>query len=582
MPKKKYFLSQADLSKLLKNYGGGYHWKIHKQMSKSGNVTYMDTQGGMLSVNQLWDQETDKPYVMVYLSHSDGKIYRKDKWDWFDTVRQLYFDWTLQDGDYDLEFKELEGKAMAKKRQSHTQKLQAELENYKEYLARSEELVKRLRENGENSYMNSITFIQMQERIKFLEAAYKSSEIEHVNIQGRWKKFSDSERKLYEDNKAFLEHEGDSDYFIGIIDCYREINEVHKYKDEAKSLEGKIQGYKDLIENRDKEIERLQGIIAELKHEIPTTPILSPEMQYQYDEAIRNQETYQNALKRERDKSQKLEEQIESLKKAATATVPSYEVEQLKKQLEQAVQNANANNFRAEYECKERGRIESELNKRIEELEIQLSEKPTTDNIPDDELENLSRNDIRKKSSEAIKGKPDEDYKVTWYDYYNGMSRQELLKRISYVETISNRRADKIHELKKELQSKRYDQYSEEDSITYNAALQKISALEHNLELYQGFYENSEKRVEELQQKVTELASATLTPEESIKVIEQNIEQDKELKKANQKKQGRPVTVTDTQRAVIFELHKNGHSIRAIAKQVGKSVGTIHRILNEQ
>lgn len=197
-------------------------------------------------------------------------------------------------------------------------------------------------------------------------------------------------------------------------------------------------------------------------------------------------------------------------------------------------------------------------------------------------MENFSRNDIRKKSSEAIKGKADEDYKVTWYDYYNNMSRPELLKRISYVETISNRRANKIHELKKELQSKRYEQYSEEDSITYNAALEKIGRLERDLEMYQGFLENSNKREEALQQKVTELASATLTPEESIKVIEQNIEQDKELKKANQKKQGRPVTVTDTQRAVIFELHKNGHSIRAIAKQVGKSVGTVHRILNEQ
>ncbi|WP_418756960.1 helix-turn-helix domain-containing protein [Eubacterium ventriosum] len=34
--------------------------------------------------------------------------------------------------------------------------------------------------------------------------------------------------------------------------------------------------------------------------------------------------------------------------------------------------------------------------------------------------------------------------------------------------------------------------------------------------------------------------------------------------------------------ALIHELHKNGHSIRAIAKQIGKSVGTVHRILNEQ
>lgn len=532
MPKKKYFLSQADLSKLLKNYGGGYHWKIHKQLSESGNVTYTDTQGGMLSINQLWDKETDKPYVMVYLSHSDGKIYRKDKWDWFDTVRQLYFDWTLQNGDYDIEFKELEGKAMAKKRQSHTQKLQEELENYKRWNAQQDEIIKRLRDNGENSFLNSSTYIQLQEDLKFYKNCNNLSEIGRVNAEGRWKKSSDNERKLYEDNKAFLEHDGDSDYFIGITECYREINEVHRYIDEVKSLEGKIQGYKDIIAERNEEIERLHGIIAELKHEQPTTTTLSPDMQQEYDEAIKDRDTYKSWYENQKE------------------------------------------NYQKEYEKNK------ELSEEIESLKLQVSTEPTTENISDEELDTLSIRDIRNKATEEVDGKPFNDF--GWFDSYENMSRSELVKRVHYVETISNRRKATIQELKKELQSKRYDQYSEEDSITYNAALEKIGRLERDLKMYQGFVENSNKREAELQQKVTELASATLTPEESIKVIEQNIEQDKELKKANQKKQGRPVTVTDTQRAVIFELHKNGHSIRAIAKQVGKSVGTVHRILNEQ
>lgn len=532
MPKKKYFLSQADLSKLLKNYGGGYYWKIHKQLSNSGNVTYTDTQGGMLSINQLWDQETDKPYVMVYLSHSDGKIYRKDKWDWFDTIHQLYFDWTLQNGDYDLEFKDLEGKAMAKKRQSHTQKLEAELENYKRWNTQQEEVIKRLRENGENSFLNSSTYLQMKERIEFLDNCNKLSEIGRVNAEGRWSKFSDSERKLYEDNAAFLEHDGDSDYFIGIIECYREINEVHKYKDEVKSLEGKIQGYKDIIAERDKEIERLHSTIAELKHEQPTTTALSPDMQQEYDQAIKDRDTYKSWYDNESEKYQE--------------------------------------------ECKKN----EELSEEIENLKLQVSAEPTTDNISDDELDTLMIREIRDKATEEIDGKPFNDF--GWFDSYESMGRAELVKRVHYVETISNRRKDQIRELKKELQSKRYEQYSEEDSITYNAALEKIGRLEWEVKQYQEWLDNSNKRNDELKKQVTELASATLTPEESIKVIEQNIEQDKELKKANQKKQGRPVTVTDTQRAVIFELHKNGHSIRAIAKQVGKSVGTVHRILNEQ
>nr|UVX73505.1 MAG: hypothetical protein [Bacteriophage sp.] len=415
---------------------------------------------------------------------------------------------------------------MGKKRQSRTQKLENELSKYKNWLAIQEEINKRMHDNGENSFLNSATYLQMKEQIEFLDNCNKLSEIGRVNAEGRWKKFSDNERKLYEDNKAFLEHDGDSDYFIGIIECFREINEVHKYKDETKSLEGKIQGYKDIIAERDKEIERLQGIVAELKHEQPTTTTLSPDMQREYDEAIELRDLYKDWYDKEKDKSQKLSEEIESLK-------------------------------------------------------LQVSAEPTTDNVSDDELGYLSKKDIKELATESITGEPRKD-EIIWYAYYDVMGKAELIKRLKYVETISDRRADQIRELKKDLRSKRYDQYSQEDSVTYNEALSRIGSLKSEVKMYQEWLGNANRRNEELTQKVTKLASATLPPEESIKVVEENIKQDQELKKANQKKKGRPVTMDEHTIALIHELHKNGHSIRAIAKQIGKSVGTVHRILNEQ
>ena len=415
---------------------------------------------------------------------------------------------------------------MGKKRQSRTQKLENELSKYKNWLAIQEEINKRMHDNGENSFLNSATYLQMKEQIEFLDNCNKLSEIGRVNAEGRWKKFSDNERKLYEDNKAFLEHDGDSDYFIGIIECFREINEVHKYKDETKSLEGKIQGYKDIIAERDKEIERLQGIVAELKHEQPTTTTLSPDMQREYDEAIELRDLYKDWYDKEKDKSQKLSEEIESLK-------------------------------------------------------LQVSAEPTTDNVSDDELGYLSKKDIKELATESITGEPRKD-EVIWYAYYDVMGKAELIKRLKYVETISDRRADQIRELKKDLRSKRYDQYSQEDSVTYNEALSRIGSLKSEVKMYQEWLGNANRRNEELTQKVTKLASATLPPEESIKVVEENIKQDQELKKANQKKKGRPVTMDEHTITLIHELHKNGHSIRAIAKQIGKSVGTVHRILNEQ
>lgn len=395
MPKKKYFLTQAELAKLLKNYGGGYRWTHDKKLSQSGNVTYTDAQNNMLTINQLWDKDTDKPYVMVHISDSTGRIYRKDKWDWFETIRQLHFDWTLQGGQYDLEFKSIEGDKMAKKkRQSYTQELKAQIESQK-----------------------------------------------------------------------------------------------------------------DIIAERDKEIERLQGIIADLQQNQPAIAP-SEDMQRELDEAIRMRNWYKNHYKEECDRSQKLAEEVEHLK-------------------------------------------------------LQLAEEPTTDHISDDELD-----------SDVKYGEP-------WYVAYESKSKSELAKRLHFVETISQRRQRQIKELKKQVNDKKYAQYVQEDALTYNEALARADRAETIAEQYLEYNKDAHKKNEELQRQLTELASASLTPEESMQIIEQNIEQSNELKKAARKKQGAPRRIDDRKVALMCELHKKGHSIREISKQVGCSVGSVHRLLNE-
>lgn len=157
---------------------------------------------------------------------------------------------------------------MAKKRLTKTQKLERDLALCRESLMKNEERILKLQENGENSFLNSPTYLQMQKKIRFLEGSAKLSEIGRVNAEGRWNRFSDYDRKLYEDNKAFLEHEGDSDYFVGIIDCYRDLLEIYKYKNEAATATGKIQGYKNIISERDEEIERLQKELADCQFKL--------------------------------------------------------------------------------------------------------------------------------------------------------------------------------------------------------------------------------------------------------------------------------------------------------------------------
>lgn len=402
MPKKKYFLTQAELAKLLKNYGGGYRWTHDKKLSQSGNVTYTDAQNNMLTINQLWDKDTDKPYVMVHISDSTGRIYRKDKWDWFETIRQLHFDWTLQGGQYDLEFKSIEGDKMAKKkRQSYTQELKAQIESQK-----------------------------------------------------------------------------------------------------------------DIIAERDKEIKRLQGIIADLQQNQPATAP-SEDMQRKLDDAIWHRDYYKERYEREYDDYKK--------------------------------------------ECDKSQKLAEE----VEHLKLQLAEEPTTDHISDDELD-----------SDVKYGEP-------WYVAYESKSKSELAKRLHFVETISQRRQRQIKELKKQVNDKKYAQYVQEDALTYNEALARADRAETIAEQYLEYNKDAHKKNEELQRQLTELASASLTPEESMQIIEQNIEQSNELKKAARKKQGAPRRIDDRKVALMCELHKKGHSIREISKQVGCSVGSVHRLLNE-
>lgn len=478
---------------------------------------------------------------------------------------------------------------MAKKnRKSKTQRLEQELQDCKNQLKISEDLVKKLRDQAEDSFLSSATFIQMQDRIQWLELVAKSSEMSRIEAAGRTKKYSDLDRKLYDDNKKFLEHEGESDYFIGIIECYEEINEVLKFKNQTLALEGQVNEYKDIIAERDKEIERLQEEIANLKHECPKTTILSPELQYKYDETLRQNETLQKQLDAEKKRADSYEQKIESLqsvvtelKKESTTTALSPE---LKKEYEQAIEDRDYYEKRYEQEksnyYEEREKNEK-LTEEIENLKLQLSEEPKTDNVSDEELDHLSTRDIRNKSAEEVDGKP--FYDMGWYDSYGTMSRSELVKRVHYVETISERRKNKIDELKAENRNLRFARYSQEDAITYGEALREISSLKYNVSNYKELFETWFNRAEELQAELTELKATTLPLQDTAKEVAESIKADTELRKKSEKKRGRPNTITDRQRALIIELSKhNGASQRQIARQLGISLGSVNRVLNEE
>lgn len=471
---------------------------------------------------------------------------------------------------------------MAKKnRKSKTQRLEQELQDYKKYLKTSEDLVKKLRDQAEDSFLSSATFIQMQDRIQWLELVAKSSEMSRIEATGRTKKYSDLDRKLYADNKKFLEHDGESDYFIGIIECYEEINEVLKFKNQTLALEGQVNEYKDIIAERDKEIERLQEEIANLKHECPKRTILSPELQYTYDETLRQNETLQNQLDAERKRADSYEKKIENLQSVVTELKKESTTTALSPDMQHNYDEAIRLRYLYEGWYKDLKTKNEALEEEIENLKLQLSAEPTTDNVSDEELDRLSTRDIRNKSSEEVDG--NQFYDMGWYDSYGIMSRSELVKRVHYVETISERRKNKIDELKAKNRDLRYARYSQEDAITYGEALREISFLKHDVDTYEKLYKTWFNRAEELQAELTELKATTLPLQDTAKEVAESIKADTELRKKSEKKRGRPNTITDRQRALIIELSKhNGASQRQIARQLGISLGSVNRVLNEE
>lgn len=428
---------------------------------------------------------------------------------------------------------------MAKKRPSYTQKLQDEIQNLKNDVKvfqaaceKQDELLNQMTENGENSFLNSPTYIQMKEKIAQLESRANLSELGRISAKGSARRNADLENKILADNKAFLEHNGDTDYFVGITECLRDLKEIDIIKGQLSETEGRIEGYKTIIAERDAEIDRLQGAIAELKHDQSTGTTLPSELQKELDEAIKWRNIYHDDSERQRQLLEKEE------------------------------------------------RHSQKLSLEIENLKLQLSEEPTTENISDEELGTLSKHEIRDKATEKVGG--ERFFDVGWSDSYSNIKRAELIKRVHYTETISERRREEILDLRKQIQDKRFSQYSQDDAVTYTALLSKKNRLEQDLETYRGYLKKADKRNDELQVKIAEIAAATLSKEEAVQIVEENIVQDTAAKKETRRKKGRPQTMTADQIALIHVLREQGCSIRQIAKQLGKSEGTIHRYIHEQ
>lgn len=404
-------------------------------------------------------------------------------------------------------------KGITQKLKEENEALRKELEEYKGFLAKSEANMKSFQDQAEDAFIASPTYIQMQETIQFQKNLINANDISRGKAIARNNKTIEAAQKVFEDNKKFLENDGNSNYFIGITDCFKDLLEVNNFKTQISELKGQLEGAKISIKEREEEINRLTWKVGELLHEqknATTLPSPTPDLKLQeeYQEAIRLRDLYEERYDKEKKKAEKLEDDIEKLKV---------------------------------------------------ELQGQISDK----DISDDDLSKVIKLDIK------------------WYYSYWNFDKSELVRKLKYSETISERRRIQIIELKKQLRNNRYEQYVQEDAITYEEALNKISRLESNLMDFQGYFETWFNRSEELEQELAKYAATTLPPEEAGEIVGKNIQENDNLKSQIKKKSGRPAKVDEHQIALIKVLHEQGYSMRKIADQIGCSVGTVHRLLQK-
>lgn len=152
-----------------------------------------------------------------------------------------------------------------KSKDEQIQYLKKQIEFCNENLERLSKRNEELENAEENTFLHSPTYIQMQEEIKLRTNLLKMNEWHLANVNGKFHKSNEEFKQIYEDNKKLIEHETDTEYFIGITKNWVEAWEYQKLISETSELKGRLEEREIAVLDREKEIERLQKEIAELK-----------------------------------------------------------------------------------------------------------------------------------------------------------------------------------------------------------------------------------------------------------------------------------------------------------------------------
>lgn len=576
MAKKKHFITQKMINTIIQKYGGGHKWSLREDISEHSIVTYTDIKGRMLTINLMWEGKQGQfPYIEVHITTTDGIIYRRDRYDFKDTeYKVIEFVYTEENGHFYDDFRKV-GVTMAKEtKESKIKKLEEKVAMLEKCLEQSSKNITEMQQRGEDSYLNSPTYHQMQQQISFYKAIADLNQM-HIDSQRKWGyRQDDKVQQVYEDNKRFMEQAGE-EYHIGCM--VREETEYEKLREEIRELKGALDGKNLNLVARDKMIADMMEQIAELQAENDTLRQIADDMSLDKSEAIRtvvqatHADTVDKAVQTLTDALEEAQTTITVLrKKAEKAIVAQNKAEMTRLELRR-LKNSKFDGLSESDEMSYDALVHS-YNTAMNLLE---SSNATHDRLVE-EIKTLREQLTR----------PDEENTTT----APSVTEKALQEQIESLQT-QLRKAEgqcKVYEANVRKLSER----REEIAKLLGEANQKISELESQRDAI--FSRNSDPDIVTMYHQLEDrIANALISLKKSKDEVKKWKSMYQELKEQipttpttpptedkEPQSVGRPKT-DDEKIQKVLQMRENGLPMRKIAKELGISLGTVSNIVKQ-
>lgn len=575
MAKKKNFITKKQINTIIQSYGGGHNWVFREDLSENGIITYTGkNKRNMLTINQYW--ELDMPYIMVHISDTEGKIIRKDRYDFaYKDLKQLEFVYTEEYEDF-----QKVGTTMSREtKEDKIKRLEERIVILEQAVERTNKRNAEMEQRAEESFLNSPTYYQMQQELDFFKNLADLNQ-SHIESQRKYS-YGQAEKvqQIFEDNKRLMEQSG-KEYYIGITDCTDEGYE--RLNEKILELQGKLDSKSINIVARDKYIEQLIEKIADLKANNDVLAQMVDDIQLDKNSTIKE------LVKASR--SETVDKAIQSL--TAALEEAQMNITELRREAKQTLVEKNKTRMA-------RAELKKEKNRKYDKFNA--SDKESYDSMLHTyhvtmeqlKLSNETYNQLVEKTKEQkkeIETLKETQNKVVPESAMGKEKTEELKEKEKEIKDLKKQSEELKKALKKsegkckvlENNKEKLCERREELLKLLGEAKQKISELENQREAI--FSRNSDPDIvtmyHQLEDRITKtLISLKTSKEEALKW--KSMYQELKAKMPEPPKEPGRKRIDDDKRRKVLQMYENDISMRKIAKDVGVSLGTVSNIVNK-